>query len=1323
MDGKRPKKKKPTIFKIFLIPLIFIMLVQSIITIGTLVIRRTAGTLAEYSSSMMSRLVENRKVILQNDMTQRWAPVHEQEEPMSRILGQLLQKNDMELWELLESDGLRSELLELLFPECLEVLQGQFTTGTFLILTDRDWQEAGEFEGFFIRDSDPDTNPANATDLLLERGNKQLSRKWNIPLDTCWTTRFRMDGQGKNAADSFFYEPWRAGREYASADIVNLGYWSMPFYLEKETEDSYEMITYSLPLRYEGEVYGVLGVEISSRDLQDYFPVTELNDNQQSGYMLALRDSDGSFRPLVGKGLLYNLVRSGADRFSMSGTGYGGLSLVEGIRLGKQDIYAVVCPLRLYGNNVPYEDTDWVLLGLDTEENLFGMSRHLYLWIVAAILVGLLFGVFGIYILVRYLTRPVQRLMECISRGREGLLEFRSSNILEIDGLYDVVRNLTERQREAEDILLEEKERYRVALESSKDIYFSYDLQNNVLDIVNHKTMSGQWQCRDNGGCFIDPENIYDMDREDAIRALQARDDKIYAEFRLKWPEEAGFRWVAVSGKMVLDMDGRQRKLVGSIRNIQEQKEKEAEQRRRNTTDGVTGLYTFSAGMERLGECRSGPGGACDEAGHDGVMIDLALERLKEINEKNGIVFGDMILEEIGILIRSAFRRMDTEADQHAVAFRLDGDEFGIWLGGCGREQATEFIEKLLEAIAASFDRALFGVDVRVGLVCGHISQVSETLICMAVLARTAVVSDAAGAYLFYEDLSGKEKRSLPPLRGREINSLDYGEDVNLVSVALNLFGKGADFPAQMTLLLRKAGRFYGASDVLVSVLRNDFSSNYLEYQWHESGEAFPENVRKYGEELWEAFSHWLGQKEVRYFSEEDSAQEMLQCFLSIGPEAKGIVLPMYDNGRYMGNICMLGVERNLLEDGELYQDLAEFGRVVQSQMNQQQHDIASKAKSEFLSRMSHEIRTPMNGIIGMTEIALQQDQSRERILDCLQKIQTSSGYLLGLINDILDMSKIESGKMRLTPGNFDMREMLGTIRELIMPQVSAKRIDLIQDISLLHHWFVADRMRISQVLINLLGNAVKFTPEEGRIIWTVREESATQTGAVVFFAVRDTGIGIGKEDQERVFRSFEQAYGANPSKQQGTGLGLSISSRLIQMMGSNIRLESEKGEGSTFSFSIPLEFGEGEQKAAQEAAVSFEGCHILVVEDNEINAEIAQCLLEERGFVVDCVYDGAQAVERIRTTPSGTYDVILMDIMMPVMNGLDATRAIRAMEREDCHTIPIVAMSANAFDDDLKKSVECGMNGHLSKPVEVDKLYKMLDLVVHGEDGTFYRV
>jgi CheY-like chemotaxis protein len=335
-------------------------------------------------------------------------------------------------------------------------------------------------------------------------------------------------------------------------------------------------------------------------------------------------------------------------------------------------------------------------------------------------------------------------------------------------------------------------------------------------------------------------------------------------------------------------------------------------------------------------------------------------------------------------------------------------------------------------------------------------------------------------------------------------------------------------------------------------------------------------------------------------------------------------------------------------------------------------------------------------------------------VQDCLHKIQTSSDYLLGLINDILDMSKIESGKMTLEMGDFDINGLIETVSELIGPQAQAKELLFIKDMELVHQWFYGDQMRISQVLINLLGNAVKFTPPGGHVTFSIREQKAAGDRGQLLFVVQDTGIGIRKADQDRVFRSFEQTRTTTVSRQKGTGLGLSISSRLIKMMGSTIQLESTPGVGSTFYFTLTLPFGQPADSTKKEEVPDFSGMKVLVVEDNELNAEIAQTLLEDVGFVVDIAYDGAQAVKRMDAMPPGTYDLILMDIMMPVMDGLEATRAIRAMNREDCKKIPIVAMSANVFDEDMKKSVECGMNGHLTKPVEIEKMYKLLREVLH---------
>ncbi len=1293
-------RKKHTIFRMFLIPLIAIMLIQSLFIVGTLMARKIFDKIQDYSVSMMSRIVENRRVILENEMIRCATAVSEQEDIFDDYLDAYLKKENITLEQMLSSDEKKAEYLSLVVPTCVDALQSCMSTGIFFVLTGEDMQPAAAYDGFFVRDSDPTVNTASNTDLLFERGKKELSRTFNIPLDTNWSTYFQMAGQAQDSSEEYFYEPWRAGMEHPDADIGSLGYWSRPFVLADSNYDAHEMITYSVPLRHEGQVYGVAGIELSSSLLYDYFPVSELNENEQSGYLLALQNEDGSYTALVGKGILYNSIMEHDRTIRMTDEEGDALFRVENVNFGTQGIYAISSPLKLYDNNAPYEDIEWVLLGLNEESELFGMSRQLYAVLAIALFLGLCFAVFGTYLIVLNLTKPIKDLMLCINGGSAGLEDFQASNILEIDALYDVVQDLTNRQKEAENILLEEKERYRIALESTSDIIFSYDFQTKLWDIVNHPLLSGTWSLGDQG--FIGPNDIYYEDRTAVMNFFDEIEDKASIEFRIKFMGQLNYTWFGLSGKVVRDIDGNRLKLVGSLRNIQERKEQEAQQRAKMTLDGATGFYSYKAGIEELGESRAQE--------PNGVMIYLWLEQFRALNETNGIVFGNMVLEEIGRVIKDCCNRFMKQKNCRTIILRFNSDAFVLWFERRYRQQAEFFLSGLFHAFESLFDPETMPIQIYAGAVVSFDRKSSMELISMAKSAQTMVKEITSNHYCFYEDIPDVDDRPLPKVQGRQMVTYDSGEETSLASLALNLFGRGANLSAQMQLLLQKIGRQYGASDVLATILRPDFCSNYLEYQWHSRPVEPVEAVSRYTDQEWQEFQKWLGLVQIGSFTESDSRQAMLQKFLNIEPGQYGIVLPMYDSGNYMGNICIVGGDPALLRNVEERQKLVEVGSVIQSQINQQRHDLASKAKSDFLSRMSHEIRTPMNGIIGMTTIALKNEQDKDKMLDCLNKIQDSSKYLLVLINDILDMSKIESGKMHLYVDDFDIHEMLDGVASLILMQAQAKEIEFVQEIDLTHGWFVGDQLRIRQVLVNLLGNAVKFTGKNGRITLTVQEKSHGDEIPTVYFAVQDSGIGISKENQERVFRAFEQAQEANAvSGQQGTGLGLSISSRLIQMMGSTIKLESELGKGSCFSFEIPLPPGQEEKTVEEEEKVSFENFRVLIVEDNQLNMEIARYLLEDYGFIVDEAYDGAQAVERIKTTEPGTYDLILMDIMMPVMDGLEATRTIRGLDREDCKTLPIIAMSANAFDDDLRKSVECGMNGHLSKPVEVDKLYQML--------------
>ncbi len=384
--------------------------------------------------------------------------------------------------------------------------------------------------------------------------------------------------------------------------------------------------------------------------------------------------------------------------------------------------------------------------------------------------------------------------------------------------------------------------------------------------------------------------------------------------------------------------------------------------------------------------------------------------------------------------------------------------------------------------------------------------------------------------------------------------------------------------------------------------------------------------------------------------------------------------------------------------------------------------EAANAAKRDFLAQMSHELRTPMSGVLGMTQLALRADPpSRQR--DYLQKIQTSATLLLGVINDVLDFSKIEAGKVELSEQAFSLRSLLSTARDMILPRIKEKglklQIRINQDTP---DWLYGDSLRFSQILMNLLGNAVKFTREGVVRIGLGMRAMPEDSGKIrIMCSVSDSGIGMTEEQIARLFTPFVQADKSISGQFGGTGLGLVISKKLAELMGGGITLESRPGEGSTFSFDLVMGLAPDEADATRPNAKpasgpellevdlrrSLQGRRILVAEDNDINQEIALELLRGFGAGVDLAANGQEAVEAFAAQD---YDLILMDIQMPLMDGYEATRNIREQDFKDGKSIPIIAMTANAMNEDREKSREAGMDGHISKPIDLDELRRVLE-------------
>ena len=385
--------------------------------------------------------------------------------------------------------------------------------------------------------------------------------------------------------------------------------------------------------------------------------------------------------------------------------------------------------------------------------------------------------------------------------------------------------------------------------------------------------------------------------------------------------------------------------------------------------------------------------------------------------------------------------------------------------------------------------------------------------------------------------------------------------------------------------------------------------------------------------------------------------------------------------------------------------------------------EAANEAKTEFLQRMSHDIRTPINGICGMINVADHYADNMEKQTECRAKIKKTSHLLLELINEVLDMSKLESDEVVLEDIPFNLNSIFEEILGVIEHMAAEQNIRIIWEEKEVTHWnLIGSPVHVKRILMNILSNAVKYNKENGYVYISCREIPSKQTAMPTLeFVCRDTGIGMTEAFQKRIFEPFAQEHAGSRTKFAGTGLGMPITKKLVEKMGGTISFESKEGTGTTFVIRIPFQIDadmKDRNETEEKTETSIQGLHVLLTEDNELNMEIAEFVLQNEGAVVTKAWNGQKAVDIFRKNRPGEFDVILMDIMMPVMNGYEAAKMIRSLDREDAKVIPIIAMTANAFTEDRMRAKEAGMDEHIAKPVDGKLLVKAInELVKHNQE------
>ncbi len=1280
--------RKRTLLNMFMIPVLIIVLIQGVVPFVFIAASKIESSIEENIVRVANNAVENRQLVLENDMVDRWSSIYKENSSLNMELSRVLSENGISLDTFLASADYQQMYLNNIFADMLETLQYNSTSGLFIILAnDANVNSSAEYRGFFIRDSDPQNRVDSNADLLMEKGNKQLAQEANISLDTAWSKNFRLNGDGNRDADKFFYKPYLAGLAYPDTDVVNLGYWSRPFILEDNYMDSHRMITYSVPLTYEGNVYGVLGVEISvSYIVNKYFQVEDLDSEGNAGYALSVY-KDGSYECVMGKGALYEAIVHASSSFELEEQEYANLYKVKDAYIGKQQIYGVSKEIELYSRNVPYEDTEWVLCGFVPGEAVYGLGTSLYEKLVFSAIICGIIALILVYVLVKNVTKPVYRLVDSVRGGVEGIHRFKASNIREIDELFTVVENLTDAQELSQQQLLQEKERYRIAVESSKDMFFTYYKDAKLLEIINSGYIDGVWKC-DEHPELTDGKRVYPGDRDYVTNAIINSDGVVNIDFRVRAWENDGYVWVNLNAAVTKD-NGSICRIVGCISDINQRKLLELSQEKNWYYDKTTSFYRFNAGIEKLAMKYSDK--------NRGVLVITEVCNWSRIKDQYGLLFAGMLMENLASII---IQKSDEYNWGNAIYVRAGLNKIMMWIADTDKDKAEAALKDIADKFTCIFNPAYMQPELKSGIAAGSSTAGPE-----AVIDRAGIALSIAHKYQYdivtYGQFPEYDETVLNDTVLEEAEDVDDIRKLNLTSMALSLFDKSGEIPVILDLLAIRLQREFGLEDIIITQFSAEYLSNSLHYHWKNN------DIERINYCTQKQYQNFLEARELHMLhqvSRDDNDVSIIDTFVE---DKCCTVFHMFDNGQYAGSIIFAGIGHELENDEARWKELSEISAIIQSAIRVRRHDLSALAKSDFLARMSHEIRTPMNGIIGMTQIALKDGQSEERRTDCLKKIESSSNYLLGILNDVLDMSKIESGKMKLVNAKFNIREFIDGIVTLMETRMTEKNIQFATEADITGTWFVGDELRLNQVIVNFLSNAVKYTPKGGHIQFRVAETNVDEEYSDLYFAVEDDGIGIPKDKQQLIFQSFEQADDSDKARKQGTGLGLAICTRIVHMMDSRIILDSESDKGSTFSFTVRLrrEADGFTDDTAKEENVDFTGRRILIAEDNELNMEIICTLLEEYGIITEKAADGMEAVRLFEKSPAGYYDMILMDVMMPVMDGLEATKHIRSLSRADSRTIPIYAMSANAFDDDIRRSLNSGMNGHLSKPINMDKV------------------
>ncbi|MCL2821324.1 MAG: ATP-binding protein [Oscillospiraceae bacterium] len=1327
--------RRNSIFVKILIPIIIIIILQPFLISSVLFVYGIFGSLDESAVDSISNNAENRSLVLSDKMVSAWSNLDRLEFDVINTLDDFMAGERLLLTNVIGNSAAEVQLLRLLSDPLINTLRQTTATGAYIYFIDDSNDDSTSLNGLYYRNPDPLTLSPDNSDLLLLRGPVDIAGSKRIPLDIFWQGKFSFTPEYPDNYKTF-NEPYTAARQSRFKPANDLAYWSNAILINPDNPgDSNYCITYTRPVTYEGRVVAMIGTEVQLSNLERYLSASDFSFDR-CGYVLLkhsyedyIQDNqtiDSEVIFVTGDYIRQLTAGMNNIRFSMT---------------NRQDIYSVdeddfepvqaaLRPLSLYSENSPFFDEQWTVAAIGSDYTLFWMTRMLTVGIIVSSAIALAIGTLLLWFTIKRTTGPIVSIAGQLSTNAPAEhIIVKDSNTYEISLLCSTINNMKDQRTISEAELRTERERYLVALESVADTVIEYDILEDSFIMYyfaeeENKSVLHSNEIRDFTDAIKNGEFCHDDDINIMMSFFKG-DDNTDVEVRIKAEifshisdamQDNGYYWFFLKSSKVYNNTGGIIKIIGTAREFTEKKLRDYQSLESSRRDPTTKLFNHDYGVNMTKR-------AVTDALRNNTPFSLSIISISnydEIEAHYGRVFAASILMKLFI---------DYPATDNIVKTRLSNDEVLLFIPNTDRDEAAGYAERFFEGAESLYtgENSELRLSICIGTVLSADADNFDTFMEYAFKTAHYVERSNEGGIEFYSDLPKDIPDDTVANRNRPINVSFEVVKGDISNYTFELFESTTDTHSAVNMLIAVLGRVYSLKQITISTYDADFGTGRITHEWNENGISNQSYaIEKVSQNDWQKFEAKLDENGSLLYSGADMEQssEALRRLLCVEPgvQTGGYCCVMYESGIPFGRILYQTFENSRQWfDAEL-KELYEISKIIAVNLNSEKSLSASRAKSAFLSRISHEIRTPMNAIIGMTNIAKNSLNNNERLLDSLQKIDFSAQHLLSLINNVLEMSRIESGKMDIEYKYFSLDKFARDIDMLMRPPIEENEISFDIAVNVSNQFqILGDEIKLRQVIINLLGNASKFTQKNGSITLTINELGLEGRCIYLFFSVKDNGMGIAPEEQSSIFKTFEQTSTISSShKQQGSGLGLAISAGIVTAMGGTIQLESKPGKGSEFYFTLKLDLISDKTLENDEKDLSvyykniFTGKTALVVDDIDINLEIAKYILEDVGFNVETAMDGQEAVNMFLSSADGQYDVIMMDIQMPVMDGLAATRNIRKnREHPNARTVPIIAMTADAFDEDMNESIESGMNGYITKPIDIDRFYQELHAVL----------